>query len=404
VRRLALAALVIAAPVLAAKFELPRQSFLIDDIVPIVVSGLTPGQSVTIRLRGGAWSSSEAFIADANGAVNVSDPMRLFWSAERDRSIPLPAPAPRPGIENPPEPWQLSAEVKGTVVATTTLQRRAVAENVSVRLVHDQALVGVFYQPPGEGRHPAMLVLGGSGGGVPPASSFAGGLASRGYTVLALGYFGVDGLPPSLTRIPLEYFKTALDWMAAQPGVDPARIGILGASRGAELALLLGSIYPQQIRTVIAYLPSNVVWPSCCERMDEPSWTLEGRPIAWASPRRANDFMGRERAAIQVERIHGGVLLISGRQDGVWHSTEMSDAIMDRLRRSHFAYPFKHLAYDDAGHAIGRPYTPTTDIDNVRHPLTGRLMHLGGTPAGTAHAREDAWRQVLAFLDEQLQH
>src|SRR5438093_1143997 len=112
-----LAALIIAAPLLAAQFELPRQSFLIDDVGPIVVAGLPPGEAVTIRLHGGAqdaWSSSETFTADANGVVNVPDPMRLFWSAQRDRSIRRPPPtSPRPSIQNPPEMWQLSAEVKG---------------------------------------------------------------------------------------------------------------------------------------------------------------------------------------------------------------------------------------------------------------------------------------------------
>ena len=244
-------------------------------------------------------------------------------------------------------------------------------------------------------------MLGGSGGGVPPASSAAGGLASHGYAVLALAYFGIEDLPSSLSHIPLEYFKTALEWMSAQPSVDPARIGVLGASRGAELALLLGAI-DSQLRAVVAYMPSNVVWGGCCDRIDEPSWTLHGQPVAWANPRRPGDFIANRRAEIPVERIHGGVLLISGKQDGVWHSTEMADAVMNRLRRNHFAYPYTHLAYDNAGHAIGRPGAPTTDVDNVPHPLTGRVMHLGGTPAGTAHAREDSWRQMLAFVDKQL--
>jgi hypothetical protein len=29
-------------------------------------------------------------------------------------------------------------------------------------------------------------------------------------------------------------------------------------------------------------------------------------------------------------------------------------------------------------------------------------MHLGGTPAGTAQAREDSWRQMLTFVDRHL--
>lgn len=361
-----------------ASFHLPQQSFLIDEVVPIAVTGLAPGDRVTIHARDGGWASSETFTADANGAVDVADPMRLFWAATRDRS----------STANPPAAWELVAEVNGAVVARTTIERRAVAENVRITPVHEKGLVGVFYEPAGEGRHPGVLVLSGSGGGIPPASSYTGGLASRGYAVFALAYFGVEGLPRSLENIPLEYFGTALDWMLAQPSVDAAHIGVLGASRGAELALLLGSMIPQ-IRAVVAYMPSNVVWGGCCDRRDAPSWTIGRRPLAL-------------RAEIPVEKIHGGVLLVSGRDDGVWRSTDMGNAVMERLRRHQFAYPSKHLVYEGAGHAIGRPYTPTTDLDNAHHPLTGRLMHLGGTPGGTAHAREDAWRQVLTFLAEQL--
>jgi dienelactone hydrolase len=367
----------LAALLAAAAFQLPRQTFLIDDVVPIAVTGLTPGDAVTLRARGGPWSSSETFTAGADGVVKPADPMQLFWAAQRDRSE-----------SRDVDSWELTAEVKGAVVARTTIERRAVAEDVRVTAVRERGLVGAFYQPAGEGKHPAVLVLTGSGGGIPPASGFAGGLASRGYAVLALAYFGVEGLPRNLERIPLEYFGTALDWMTAQPSIDAARIGVVGSSRGAELALLLGAIYPA-IHAVVAYMPSNVIWGGCCDRMGAPSWTIGGRPLAL-------------RAEIPVEKIHGGVLLVSGRDDGVWRSTEMGSAIIRRLERNHFAYAAKHLVYDGAGHAIGRPYTPTTDLGNVRHPLTGRIMHLGGTPEGTAHAREDAWRQALAFLAEQL--
>src|SRR5438270_11197383 len=47
-------ALFVTATAFAAQFELPRRSFLIDEVVPIVISGLPPGESVTIRARGRA--------------------------------------------------------------------------------------------------------------------------------------------------------------------------------------------------------------------------------------------------------------------------------------------------------------------------------------------------------------
>ena len=69
-------------------------------------------------------------------------------------------------------------------------------------------------------------MLGGSEGGLGAgAARVARAIAEHGYAVLQLAYFGAPGLPKQLQLIPLEYFKTAIDWLAAQPGVDPRRMG-----------------------------------------------------------------------------------------------------------------------------------------------------------------------------------
>ena len=133
-----------------------------------------------------------------------------------------------------------------------------------------------------------------------------------------------------------------------------------------------------------------------------PFVSFSGASSRSASLALAACFSARVRAAIRVEQINGGVLLISGTNDEFWPSDPMCGEIMDRLRRNHFAHPFVHLSYEHAGHGMGRPYTSTVDVNDVRHPLTGQSMRLGGTPAGTAHARADSWSKVLAFLDENL--
>ena len=228
-----------------------------------------------------------------------------------------------------------------------------------------------------EGPHPAMLMLGGSGGGVLGTWGYPGGMSSHGYAVLSLGYFGVEGLPPEHALIPLEYFKTALDWLSEHPAVDATRIGVLGMSRGGELALLLGATYPQ-IATVVAQVPSHVVWSGCCGFNGPSGWSLGGEPIQQvlgvvtpeAVARHAN---GREpqfvhnflallddeaavaRAVIPVERINGPVLLTSRRDDLVWPSTYMADQVVARLRQHGFRHGVTHLAYDNAGHVIAAP-------------------------------------------------
>jgi dienelactone hydrolase len=407
----------IQAPPGGPRFEIPRDDFLIDEPVPIVVSGLAPHATVTIRLRGGqgeAWSAAAIFAADADGRLDLAhaaptkagnkdyrdaDAMGLFWSAER-RAEPTANDEPSDEEEAAAARWTLTAEIDNAIVARASVQRRALADGVRVTPVRTDGLVGTLYEPPGGGRHPAMLVLGGSEGGIPRPAGHAGGLASRGYTALALGYFNADGLPRTLSNIPLEYFGRALKWLAAQPSVDATRVGVVGASRGAELALLLGVTYPN-LRLVVAYMPSNVINRGCCDMSAQVAWTLHGRPVGAPPAAPGRRFGFDTRAEIPVEGIGGPIMLVSGKDDGVWDSAPMARRIVARLDRSHFKYEVESLVYDHAGHSIVRPYGSTMVL-NRRHPLGGRDVHMGGTPAGTAKAREDAWAKLLAFLDRHL--
>ncbi|HEY6214659.1 MAG TPA: acyl-CoA thioesterase/BAAT N-terminal domain-containing protein, partial [Vicinamibacterales bacterium] len=208
----------------APRFDIAKTDVLVDDGVAIAASGFAPGASITVTLRGGAGdqlTSSATFVADANGAIDLgkmaptrgsykgADAMGLFWSVTRKSP-----PQDEDAGESSPESWTLTAEAAGAPPARATLRRRAVAEGVRISPVRENGLVGMFYEPPDAGRHPSIIVLGGSGGGIPPAIGPAGGFASRGYAVLALAYFGAPGLPRTLSNIPLEYFGTALQWLA----------------------------------------------------------------------------------------------------------------------------------------------------------------------------------------------
>ncbi|MFC7656219.1 hypothetical protein ACFQV8_06595 [Pseudonocardia benzenivorans] len=96
---------------------------------------------------------------------------------------------------------------------------------------------GELHRPPGATddpiRRPAVLVVGGAEGGL-ALDPLAAALARKGFVSLAVGYFGLPGLPPTLREIPLEYFATALRVLAAQPGVDPARIVVWGPPAAAR--------------------------------------------------------------------------------------------------------------------------------------------------------------------------
>src|SRR5947209_2937261 len=96
----------------------------------------------------------------------------------------------------------------------------------------------LFHAADGEPQ-PGVIVLGGSEGGL--ADRHAALLASKGFTTLSVAYFGVDGLPAHLHRVPIEGVRAAAAWLRERPQVAGDKVGVVGASKGGELSLLLAS-------------------------------------------------------------------------------------------------------------------------------------------------------------------
>jgi dienelactone hydrolase len=283
---------------------------------------------------------------------------------------------------------------QGKELATGHLEQVMLAEGVERLPVHEDGLRGTLFVPPGAGRHPAVLVLGGSNGGVPLRP--AAWLSSHGYVALALAYFRFQDLPPQLESIPLEYFQQALEWMAKRPEIGDTRVAVLGTSRGGELALQLGSMFPR-IGAVVAYVPANVRIASCCRNTGGPAWTWQGRALPYFMPRQPN-LESRVRAAIEVEHTKGPILMISGESDHLWRSWEMADDVVARLNSHHFAYSFENLKYPRAGHYAGRQEIVPAWHGAVRNPTSGQENDLGGSAEGDARSSIDSIPKVLEFL------
>jgi carboxymethylenebutenolidase len=109
-------------------------------------------------------------------------------------------------------------------------------------------------------RFPAVIGLHGSGGGHASMSDPAILLAEQGFAVYVLHYFDrtgtteIDGLQTIFRHFPF-WMKTlwdAVSFVARQPQVDPERIGLLGFSLGAYLALSASAIDPR-IQAVVEF-------------------------------------------------------------------------------------------------------------------------------------------------------
>jgi carboxymethylenebutenolidase len=109
-------------------------------------------------------------------------------------------------------------------------------------------------------RFPAVIALHGSGGGHATMATPASLLAEQGFAVYVLHYFDrtgtteIDGLQTIFRHFPL-WMKTlwgAVSFVARQPQVDAQRIGLLGFSLGAYLALSAAAI-DSRIQAVVEF-------------------------------------------------------------------------------------------------------------------------------------------------------
>ncbi|MYS78837.1 acyl-CoA thioesterase/bile acid-CoA:amino acid N-acyltransferase family protein [Embleya scabrispora] len=375
---------------------------LADQPVHIRIDGLSPGEQVTVGARavdarGEQWRAQATFRADAHGLVVLdtatpksggtyrnADGMGLFWSmnpqtGDAERTFFVPPDAPRSSYQ-----VVLTAAVSGRALVSRTLTRSWSGTGVTSReltLAADGVSGALFLPPLGTLRHPAVLVFGGSEGGnaLTPTAAL---LASHGYPALALGYFALPGLPKTLSGIPLEYFAAAGRLLAAQPGVDPEHVLVLGYSRGSEAALLLADDYPDLVHGALVYSPSADVHIGFPDN-GIPAWTKNDKAVA--------------EGPIPLARVSGPVLAIAGADDQLWSSGVWAQEIVKALDTAHNPHPHRALIFTNAGHGVGtHPYLAagTRPVS----PSMGVQFDEGGTRAGNAAARQEGWPQVLALL------
>ena len=309
----------------------------------------------------------------------------------------------------------LAAAASALAVAGSSI---AQTETAPIEVTTHGLVARIFLPATTGARHPGILVIGGSEGGLQGSSGEARLLAKDGYVTMALAYFAAPGLPDQLTNIPLEYFKTALDVLRARPEVDPARIGLVGGSKGGEAVLLIASRSPE-VKVVVAAVPSSVVWQGInMKNYADPSgsWTEAGKPVAFLPYDSSGGFDpgnimksihamyalslthidAHPEAAIPVERIAGSVMLICGEADGLWPSCPMSEVVVARLKTHGFRHRVEFLHYPNAGHAaFGSPIPADS-------PRVAELSTLGGDIPGNLAARVDGWAKARAFLAETL--
>lgn len=421
------------------RINVSPQDAAVDVRRQIQLTGFQPGPvqlaAALTHPDGSVWRDTADFVVGADGVVDldvqapehgdwtIADAMAAVWSLQRQSP---PTDATR-SEETETLTIQLSARNNQGQEAHAELIQRFLVEGVTRREISESGLVGTLFTPAAPGPHPVIIVMNGSGGGIPKQRAAL--YAAHGYTAFALGYFKAPGLPESIGNMPLEYFQHALAWVHQHLQPENGFVAITGQSRGGELSLLLASRFPDQISATIAYVPSSVIHGTLRagepgQAPDSPVWTWQGKPLpnvwqnndqadwsafhqrpksgesvrqepAFHTPMRNPDAVAAAR--IPVEQIRGPVMLISGTDDGFWPSSWYSEQIEKTLHDHQHAWPVEHIRGDGAGHAIGLPNLPTTLIAKP-HPVAQVVLTGGGTPEANARANTASWSRVHDFL------
>lgn len=266
----------------------------------------------------------------------------------------------------------------------------------------------------------AIILIGGGQWGDYWAQQFA----NKEMVGLSIPYTGKEGLPKLPEEIELEYFENAINWLREQPEVDPNKIIVMGASRNAELALLIASTFPGSIRGVVGYAPSSVSWSNTVLPYNsnelKSSWKYKGVDIPyvpmdkiignesnkidmieyWEKGLAKTDFIVP--ATIKVEKINGPILLFSGNDDKVWPSSIMADMIEKRLKDNSFEHSFQNIKYDNAGHSISNNPNDNSSYRTGIININGKNYEyeFGGNDDGDFKAKQDAKIKLMEFIEK----
>jgi len=273
-----------------------------------------------------------------------------------------------------------------------------------------------WFEPAGDGPHPAVVVCHGSGGTSVEATAAL--LASHGFAAFACRWLDADGFPEAPREVPLERVADAIDWFRERDAVDDDGYGIWGVSMGAQLALHL-AVRDDDVDAVVAdsgghvrYFGGNTgAWIengdvlSYVDRRDCPPTTFQsevdgamvGRDL-FTQMLEAAGREARDAATVPFEDAGADLLWLSGSDDAHWPSATFGNMLVARLDALGYDCEYEHDVYHDAGHGIGVANDPTT----WRPAHDGVRIAFGGTPEDAASAAATAWPRVLQRFERSL--
>ncbi|KAK3885185.1 hypothetical protein Pcinc_010577 [Petrolisthes cinctipes] len=381
-------------------------SCLHDEPVTIRVSGLQPKKYITLMttmkdIRGVHFMSYAHFIANDEGKVDVSRmesqgghykghfPMGLIGGLK-------PAPSEFKYTRFFKRDVETPNEVKVSVHEGHLSEEDLCPPDPAPHLAWVTHLR--HYMAPGVKRIPVRYGKPGDSWNTVRPSWPQGGLPRW------LAFFGYDDLPKSLEEFNITYFEEAVEFLLKHEKVLRYGVGVIGTSKGGDLALSMAAFIssvracvaingcsgpigvPMRVRDKLYHNIPN--WDASMIRL-----TDDGVVISQNTSIHPNSF---KEMALPIEKSNAAYLFIASGNDQDMKSEMYAHDAYKRLSENYYTRHYEISSHPGAGHILEPPYSPHSWASFQHAQML--VMCWGGTCKYHTLGQQNAWVTTIQFL------
>ncbi|XP_066916203.1 acyl-coenzyme A thioesterase 2, mitochondrial-like [Clytia hemisphaerica] len=343
------------------------------------------------------------------GTYTGIEDMGLFWSMEKQGKA-FPMSTFTNGLQNLRYCFSVFDghvdKFEGHTGNAKVVITRYIARAVERILLRNHNFKGTLFVPERATKAPAIITLLGGNKKKNVKEHFASYLAHQGFVTLALAFFGVEGLPKMYDESPIrmEYFEEAIEFLRQHDSVDPEKIGVLGSSKGGDIAYAMMSHLPQ-IKAVccmngcIAPLGSDVLYkgyrtPKIPGDISKVRFITDN---VVDTIRTVNDPYDHSECIHQIHQSKADLFIVVSLKDTIFPVSRHAQLAKQRMDEAG-KINYQIIEYQNMGHLIELPNLPICLYD--KHPLfEGLMLFFGGDDKKLiSKDHVSVWTDVVKFF------
>uniref|UniRef100_A0A8C6SE70 BAAT/Acyl-CoA thioester hydrolase C-terminal domain-containing protein n=1 Tax=Neogobius melanostomus TaxID=47308 RepID=A0A8C6SE70_9GOBI len=210
-------------------------------------------------------------------------------------------------------------------------------------------------------------------------------------------------------RLHLDQYEAAVQYLLQHSKVGSAEVGVMGFSKGADVALSLatfargvGAVVAINSCSANAHLPlfykQQQILPGLPADMSKRIALPSGLYMVKNALTISTSAEHRD-TVVPIEKASAQFLFAASEDDQHWDSVAYMEQMVERMKH-HERNNFEVISYPGAGHFLEPPFSPFEA--SGFHGVLKMPLLWGGEPAAHARAEEQLWKKMQEFFRKHL--